>query len=161
MKINILLLVLLLLALWRAWRGCRAGLVGEVSRLVSLVAALFVLSLVVVIISSFRAGDTKNGIIAVILLLITGILLHLVTFVMKALKAIAELPLINLVNAALGLAAGIAEVMLGAWLMYYIINIFPTGELGVKIMEWTNENQLLQKLYEWNPVINGLSRLRL
>ena len=156
MNINLLLPALLLLAVWRAWRGEMNGFAEEIYRLISLVAALFVLALLLMAVSSFRADDMKNGIISVILLIITGIVLHLFGIIMKSLKAIAKLPIISFLNRLLGLAAGIAEVIVGAWIMYCVIHAFPTGEFGTQIMIWTQESEWLMKLYEANRITEWL-----
>ncbi len=156
MNINLLLPALLLLAVWRAWRGYKNGFAEEIYRLISLVAALFVLALLLMAVSSFRADDMKNGIISVILLIITGIVLHLFGIIMKSLKAIAKLPIISFLNSLLGLAAGIAEVIVGAWIMYCVIHAFPTGEFGTQIMIWTQESEWLMKLYEANRITEWL-----
>ena len=156
MNINLLLPALLLLAVWRAWRGYKNGFAEEIYRLISLVAALFVLALLLMAVSSFRAYDMKNGIISVILLIITGIVLHLFGIIMKSLKAIAKLPIISFLNRLLGLAAGIAEVIVGAWIMYCVIHAFPTGEFGTQIMIWTQESEWLMKLYEANRITEWL-----
>ena len=156
MNINLLLPALLLLAVWRAWRGYKNGFAEEIYRLISLVAALFVLALLLMPVSSFRADDMKNGIISVILLIITGIVLHLFGIIMKSLKAIAKLPIISFLNRLLGLAAGIAEVIVGAWIMYCVIHAFPTGEFGTQIMIWTQESEWLMKLYEANRITEWL-----
>ena len=156
MNINLLLPALLLLAVWRAWRGYKNGFAEEIYRLISLVAALFVLALLLMAVSSFRADDMKNGIISVILLIITGIVLHLFGIIMKSLKAIAKLPIISFLNSLLGLAAGIAEVIVWAWIMYCVIHAFPTGEFGTQIMIWTQESEWLMKLYEANRITEWL-----
>ena len=156
MNINLLLPALLLLAVWRAWRGFKNGLAEEIYRLISLVAALFVLSLLFMAVTSFQADDMKNSIISIILLLITGIVLHLFGIIMKSLKAIAKLPVISFLNSLLGLAAGIAEVIVGAWILYCIIHAFPTGEFGARIMTWTQESEWLTKLYEANYIMKWL-----
>lgn len=155
--LNPLLLILLLFGIWRAWRGAKNGFAEEISRLVGLIAALFVLALILMIVTSFRKDDIQNGVIAVIFLLITGILLHLFSFIMKALKSIASLPLINLLNGLLGVAAGVAEVIVAAWLMYYLIELLPQSALGDQILRWTEENEWLAWLYEANYITQWLS----
>ena len=156
MNINLLLPVLLLLAVWRAWRGFKNGLADEVYRLISLLAALFVLALVLMAVTSFQEDEVKNGVIAVMLLIVTGISLHLFGTIKKALQAIAGLPIISFLNSLFGLAAGIAEVVVAAWLMYYIIAVFPTGAFGVQIMEWTRGSEWLTRLYEANQITEWL-----
>ena len=152
MNINLLLPVLLLLAAWRAWRGFKNGFADEVYRLISLIAALLVLALLLMAAASFQEKDIKNGMIAAVLLLIAGILLHLFGIIMKSLKTIAKLPVISLLNSLLGLAAGIAEIIIAAWIMYCIIQAFPTGEFGERIMGWTQESEWLTKLYRANRI---------
>ena len=153
MNINLLLPALLLLAAWRAWRGFKNGLAEEIYRLISLVAALFVLALVIM---AVRSDEIKNGVISVILLIIIGILLHLFGIIMKSLKAIVKLPIISFLNSVLGLAAGIAEIIVTAWIMYCVIQTFPTGEFGRQIMVWTQESEWLTKLYEANRITEWL-----
>ena len=75
---------------------------------------------------------------------------------MKSLKAIAKLPVISFLNSLLGLVAGIAEVIVGAWILYCIIHAFPTGEFGARIMTWTQESEWLTKLYEANYIMEWL-----
>lgn len=106
MNINLLLIILIALGIWRAVRGFKTGLAEEVNRLVSLVVALFVLALAIMAISSFMDHNNQNGIIAIILILITGIVFHLLSIVLRSLKTIAGLPIINLFNSLLGIAAG-------------------------------------------------------
>lgn len=148
MKINLLLILVAALGLWRAWRGLRNGFINEMNRLISLAAALFVLVMAVTAVFSFMEKDNKNGIIAIILLLMTGILLHMLGIVLKALRAIAGLPFINLLNACLGMAVGLAETVAALWLLYCMIQWFPDLLPGEQIMKWTAENEWLMKLYE-------------
>ena len=121
MNFNILLIILLALCIWRAVRGFRTGMAEEVYRLISLVVALFVLALSIMAISSFMDHDNKNGIIAIILIVITGILFHLLSIVLNSLKTIAGLPIISFFNSLLGIAAGILEVVVALWILYIII----------------------------------------
>lgn len=159
MNFNILLIILLALCIWRAVRGFRTGMVEEVYRLISLVVALFVLALSIMAISSFMDHDNKNGIIAIILIVITGILFHLLSIVLNSLKTIAGLPIISFFNSLLGIAAGILEVVVALWILYIIIQNFPTGAFGEQIMKWTNENEWLLRLYQSNYISGWISSL--
>ena len=150
MNINVLLILLAALGIWRAWCGFRKGMVEELNQMISLLAAAFVLLLGYVAFASFRSHDNKNGVIAAIVLVMIGLALHILGVLLKAIKAIAALPLINIANAVLGIAVGVAEAIVGAWILYCIIQYFPTGDFGKQIMEWTNENEWLVKLYQSN-----------
>ncbi len=158
-EINLLLLIFAALSLFRAWRGARKGFVEEVNTLISLLAALFVMALILMIVVTFREKDYKNGVIAVLLLIMTGILLHLLSIVRKALRAIVDLPLIRWADHLLGLAAGAAEGIAAAWIMYEIIQRFPTGKVGEQIMAWTAENGILTWVYQSNRLTAWLTAL--
>lgn len=118
MNINILLIIALALCLWRAYRGFRVGMAEEIYRLISLVVALFVLALSIMAISSFMDHNNKNGIVAVILIIITGIVFHLLSIVLNSLKTVAKLPIISFFNSILGIAAGVLEVAVALWILY-------------------------------------------
>ena len=157
MNINILLIIALALCLWRASRGFRVGMAEEIYRLISLVVALFVLALSIMAISSFMDHNTKNGIVAVILIIITGIVFHLLSIVLNSLKTVAKLPIISFFNSILGIAAGVLEVAVAFWILYIIIQNFPTGSFGEQIMKWTNENEWLLRLYNSNYISGWIS----
>lgn len=157
MNINILLIIALALCLWRAYRGFRVGMAEEIYRLISLVVALFVLALSIMAISSFMDHNNKNGIVAVILIIITGIVFHLLSIVLNSLKTVAKLPIISFFNSILGIAAGVLEVAVAFWILYIIIQNFPTGAFGEQIMKWTNENEWLLRLYDSNYISGWIS----
>lgn len=158
-EINILLLIFIALLLFRAWRGAKKGFVEEVNTLISLLAAFFVIALILIIVVTFRAEDYKNGTIAVLLLLMTGIILHLLGIVRKALRAIADLPVLRQADHLLGLAAGVCEAIVAAWIMYEVIRRFPTGEAGARIMAWTEASSILTRVCESNRLTVWLSAL--
>lgn len=149
MEINLLLIILVVVAVWRMWMGFRNGLIDEMNRVISLAAALFVLALAVMIIYGFMEENTKNIITAVIALVVTGLAFRLINIVIKSLKALVKLPIINLLNGILGAAAGFAEIILFCWIMYTVIQLLPDNKVGEQIMIWTNENQYLMTLYSF------------
>jgi uncharacterized membrane protein required for colicin V production len=149
MEINLLLIILVVVAVWRMWMGFRNGLIDEMNRVISLAAALFVLALAVMIIYGFMEENTKNIITAVIALVVTGLAFRLINIVIKSLKALVKLPIINLLNGILGAAAGFAEIILLCWIMYTVIQLLPDNKVGEQIMIWTNENQYLMTLYSF------------
>jgi len=150
MEINLLLIILVVVAVWRIWQGFRNGLVDEINRLISLVMALFVLSLAVMIIYGFMEENMKNVITAVVVLIVSGVVFHLINFVMKSIKTLAKLPIIGFLNSILGMIIGLAEVVVISWIMYIVIELFPTGNFGEQITAWTVENEYLMRLYESN-----------
>lgn len=148
---NILLVVLAVLVIWRGWRGMETGLVDELGKLLSLVISLFVLSVGILLYTSVKESDTKNIVLSIVILILTGLAAKLVNLVIKSLSAIAHLPIINILNGLLGILIGAAEVVVLLWIVYVVIANFDTGEFGRLMMEWTFQNELLTKVYEINP----------
>lgn len=149
---NVLIIVLAVLALWRGMRGMKIGLVDEVGRLLSLVISLFVISLGILLYTSIKAGDTKNIVLSVIIIIITGIAAKAVRLVVQSLSTIAHLPIISALNSLLGIAIGVAEVVVALWIVYVLIASFDLGSFGLWITNQTVESELLQKLYDMNQI---------
>ena len=156
MNINILLIIFIVLAVWRGRSGAVRGLTGEVYRLLSLVITLFVLSVGILLYTSIKEKDTLNIVLSLVVLVLTGVISKLVTLVMKSLGGIAHLPFLSFLNKMLGIAVGITEIVVFLWIIYVIIGEFDTGMFGDRIMEWTSQSRLLQKLYDLNYVADIL-----
>lgn len=154
---NILLITLVILAVWRGWRGMKKGMVEEVGGLISLVISLFVLSLGILLYTSVKTSDTKNIVLSVIMILVTGLVARLVHLVFKSLAAIAHLPVINVLNGLLGIAIGVAEVVVVLWILYVVVANFELGSFGAQITSWTKQSEVLQKLYDMNQIAYWMS----
>lgn len=154
---NLLVILITVLILWRIIEGWKTGFAAELNKLVSLVVALFVLSLAVMVISSFMDKDYKNGTIAVILIMVVGLVLRLVNILLHSVMTIARLPILNILNRLLGIGVGFMEVIVAAWIMYTIIETLPTGPFGEHVMKWTLENEYLLKIYNANFIIKWIN----
>ncbi len=149
---NFLLLVGIALVIWRGVQGMKIGLVDELGRLVSLVLSLFVLSLGILLYTSVKTENTKNIVLSIVMILVTGIVWRILKLVIDSLSAVAHLPLLNVVNSVLGIAAGVAEVVVVFWILYVVTANFDLGSFGRQIMEWTRQSPILQKLYDMNRI---------
>ena len=156
---NFLLIILILVAAWRGWRGAKRGFVDEAGRLISLLISLFVLSLAILLYTSIREKDTKNIILSAVMLLLTGFAAKLIHLLTKSLSALARLPLIALINRILGLAIGILEVVVALWIIYVIVAAFDTGAFGQTVMRWTEDSEILQKLFRMNRIAYWMAGL--
>lgn len=156
---NLLVIFFVLLVLWRAYKGLRGGFAREVNSLVSLFMALIVLSAAFVLVAGIVEKNTKTIVVAVILLAGMSILYRLISLVMKSIETIAKLPVINLINMLLGMAAGALEVLVVFWILYVIIGNFPTGAFGEKIMEWTTQSTIMINVYNKNYIANWIASL--
>lgn len=149
---NILIIVLIVLAVWRGMRGMKIGLVDEMGRLLSLVISLFVISVGILLYTSVKTNDTKNIVLSVVILVITGIVTRIIRLMVKSLSAIAHLPVISALNSLLGIAIGVAEVVVALWIVYVVIANFDLGSFGLWMIGQTRENEFLQKLYDMNQI---------
>lgn len=149
---NILLIVFIVLAVWRGWHGMKIGLVDEIGRLLSLVISLFVLSLGILLYTSVKTDDTKNIVLSIIMIIVTGLAARLMRMVIKSLSAIAHLPVLNALNGLLGIAIGIAEIVVVLWILYVVVASFELGDFGLQIINWTKQSEMLQQLYDMNQI---------
>lgn len=149
---NILLIVFIVLAVWRGWHGMKTGLVDEIGRLLSLVISLFVLSLGILLYTSVKTDDTKNIVLSVIMIIVTGLVARLMRMVIKSLSAIAHLPVLSALNGLLGIAIGIAEIVVVLWILYVVVASFELGDFGLQIINWTKQSEMLQQLYDMNQI---------
>ena len=62
-----------------------------------------------------------------------------------------------MINDLLGGVIGIAEVVVGIWIVYIIIGTFDTGTFGALIMDWTKQSEFLNKLYEMNKIAEWMT----
>lgn len=144
---NLLLIVLIVLVLWRGWCGMRNGLVEEAGGLLLMVITLFVISLGILLYTSIKEGDTKNIILSVAVMLVTGLAVKLLRLAIRSLSALAHLPLIGILNSLLGVAVGIAEVVVVLWSLYLVIANFDLGSFGLWVTTQTGESEILRKLH--------------
>jgi uncharacterized membrane protein required for colicin V production len=157
--VNLLVIIFIAFALWRALKGFKNGFAKEVNSLVSLFMALVVLSMALLLFASVMQKNTKTTIISIVLLVVVSMLYRLISVLMKSLETIAKLPVINLINKLLGMAAGALEVLAVFWILYVIIGSFPTGQFGEKVMEWTHQSTILINVYNKNYIANWIATL--
>lgn len=158
---NVLAVIFIILAVWRICRGFRNGLAGEVNGLLSLFMALVVISTALLLLGGILQKNTRVIVIAAVILVIVSFLYRLLGTLMKSIETVAKLPLISLVNRLSGAAAGAVEILIIFWMLYIIIDSFPTGLFGKRIMEWTEESALLINIYNRNYIANWIMSLGL
>ena len=95
-------------------------------------------------------------IIAVVLLVIISFLYRLIGMLMKSIETVAKLPVVNLVNAIAGALAGALEALVIFWIIYIIIDSFPTGQFGEQIKEWTVQSEILIHVYNRNYIAHWI-----
>ena len=150
---NLTLLVVALIIVLAMIHGFKKGLTKEISSLISWAVTLFVMSLVIMLITSFRASQGKNMMITIVILVITGMVYSIVKFVFKPAKVIAKLPLFHFLDQLLGLVVGLAEGFVLVWLMYVLNESGLLGSLGEMIRTDTARSEILTIIYEYNYLI--------
>lgn len=153
---NLLVILFLILIIWYIYKGYKRGFAKEISGLVSLFMALIVLSVIFLLIASILEENMKTTVIAVVLLVIVSFVSRFVNMLTKSVETLAKLPVIGLVNRLLGAGAGVVKLLIIFWIMYMIIDSFPTGQFGEQIMAWTNQSTLLINVYNKNYIANWI-----
>ena len=150
---NITLIIVLLIIIIASVHGFKKGITKELSSLISWVVTLFVMSLVIMLYTSFNNNETKNTIFTVIILAVVGIIYSVVRFVLKPAKFIAKLPLFHFLDQLLGLLIGVAEGFLIVWLLYVLNESGIFGVVGEMIRTDTARSEILSLIYEYNYLI--------
>lgn len=101
-----------------------------------------------------RATDLVMRVISfVLVLLIAVISFHLLSVV---LKVVEKLPLIGGINRLLGLFAGLVKGILIIWLVFAVIAMAGTTDIGIALISYIYESPLLIWVYENNFVLTLL-----
>lgn len=160
-KVNILAVIFIILVVCGIWKGFKNGLASEINGLISLFMALVVISTALLLLGGILQKNTKVIVISAVILVIVSFLYRLLGMLMKSIETVAKLPLISLVNRLAGAMAGAVEILIIFWMIYIIVDSFPTGLFGRRIMEWTNESALLMNIYHRNYIANWIMGLGL
>lgn len=160
-RVNLLTIVFVILVIWCMYRGLKSGFAKEVNGLVSLFMALVVLSVTLLLIGSILQKNTKLALISVIMLTIVSFLYRLLKTVMQSIETVAELPVISLLNALAGALAGGLKILVVFWIIYIVVNNFPTGAFGEWIMDRTEQSTILINVYHKNYIADWIMGLGL
>ena len=149
----ITLLIVFFIIILAMIHGFKKGFTKEISSLISWAVTLFVMSLVIMLYTSFSADEGKNMILTIVMLVITAMVYSIVKFVFKPAKIIAKLPLFRILDQLLGLVIGVAEGFVLVWLMYVLNESGMLGGFGDMIRADTAKNEILSLVYEYNYLI--------
>lgn len=100
--------------------GFHSGFAHEISGLVSLIASIFVILLIAGVIQGLRSGKASNLAVGIILLVVFGAIYRIIHIFISSVNFIARLPLINWLDSALGLVAGLLE----GFAILYVLEYF-------------------------------------
>ena len=150
---NFTLIIFFLIIILAAVHGFKKGMTKEISGLISWAVTLFVMSLIIMLYTSFNANEGKNTIFTVIILAAVAIIYGVIRLFLKPVKIVAKLPLFRFLDQILGFVIGIAEGFLIVWLMYVLNESGIFGQFGEMINADTARSQILSLIYEYNYLI--------
>lgn len=147
---NITLIIVFAIFILTMVHGYKRGMTKEISGLVSWAVTLFVMSLVIMLYTSFRANEGKNMVVTIIILVAVALVNGIVRLFLKPIKLVAKLPILKFLDQLLGIIIGLAEGFLIVWLMYVLNASGLFGQFGEMIAADTLRSQILSLIYEYN-----------
>lgn len=101
-------------------------------------------------VSEGMADFILNGISFFIALAVAIILLHIIS---QVLGLVSMIPIIHGINKYLGMAAGALYGFVIVWIVFYIIALCSTSEIGTALISYIYESPFLTYIYEHNLII--------
>lgn len=150
---NITLIIVFLIFILAMIHGYKKGMTKEITGLISWTVTLFVMSLVIMLYTSFRANEGKNVVFTLIILAAVAIVNGIIRLFLKPVKLAAKLPILKFLDRLAGIVVGIAEGFLIVWLMYVLNESGIFGQVGEMIKADTARSQILSLIYEYNYLI--------
>lgn len=150
MTISITLILVVFLMIAGVVTGFKKGLVRSVTSLIFVLATVIMLSLGM---SIYRNYEMHNGLrvfLAVLFLIIFGAAFGLLRVVIKALKAIANLPVIKVLDNLAGALAGVVIALLLVELLYVAGFYNYLGNFSSILLDDIRNNETLYLLFKYN-----------
>ena len=89
---NITLIIVFVIFILTIVHGYKKGMTKEISGLVSWAVTLFVMSLVIMLYTSFRANEGKNMVVTIIILAAVALVNGIIRLFLKPIKLVVKLP---------------------------------------------------------------------
>lgn len=150
---NFTLIIVLLIFILSMVHGFKKGMIKEVSGLISWIVTLFVISLIVMLYTSFRANESKNMVFTIILLLAVAVVNGVIRLFLKPVKLAVKLPILKMLDQLAGIVIGMAEGFLIVWLIYVLNESGSFGQIGEMMKADTVRSQILSWIYEYNYLV--------
>lgn len=98
----------------------------------------------------YMADWVLRGITFLITLLVTSFLIKLL---LSILNIVEKLPLLKGVNRLLGGIVGVLQGLLIVWLLFFLVTVFCTTQIGQSALSYINASEFLTFLYQYNGVL--------
>lgn len=148
-QINWLLVIVGAIALYYTVKGGADGFIRTVFEMFSVLAAALAASLAAPYINSVL----KTGAPLFSFLIGYAVFWLVLKYVCAALDLISKLPIINELNKAAGILAGLFRGIFMIWLLFIVITVFREASWGTAALEMIGESRLLTKLYDGNLIL--------
>lgn len=149
-NMNFTIIVGIILVILGIWAGFKTGFVKGITHLVALIATIVTLALILMLTSSYRAGETKNTIFTLVIMAILGAVYSVVRFLLRSFKVISKLPIIEFANSIFGVLIGLLWVLV---LFMALVSLGMRGYLGPVspiIQNDVNSNLFLTIISKYN-----------
>ncbi len=109
-------------------------------------------------IAKYTAQVVVNITAFLLTFIVVSIILRAIIF---SLNVIADLPGFGLMNRLAGGALGMLGVLILVWVVFVMITLLYTTEIGKEMFEMIQSNRMLSVIYEHNPIMKLATTLRL
>lgn len=134
--------------------GYMKGLVGEITTFIALVLGVIGLALVMLVVDNALDEEFDDALLILLFLLVFIMLVQLIKVLLKTVKFLAKLPLINGVNKLLGTLLGIAEGVVVVWVCFILISKYNVFGKSIEMLEMIKENKFTDFLYDSNLFVS-------
>ena len=109
----------------------------------------------------YAAAYISRMVIRVLSFLVTSLLaIIIVKALMVAVDILGELPVIGLANHLGGAAVGVLLAVLAVWILFLVITLMYSSEIGASCFEMIKESKFLTFLYDKNILLEKLMAFR-
>lgn len=103
----------------------------------------------------YMTGIIINALAFILTFIVIRILLWAISL---ALDLISKLPVLNQINKAAGLAAGILHGLIIVWLLFILLTVFGGSEFGQKAFAMIDDSVILSTIYNNNLLLGFITR---
>lgn len=143
----------MILILLGARIGYAIGITRGISHLIALIATVLTLMLVLMLTASLRAGQSRNTIITIVILVILGSVYGIVKFLLGAARKVSELPLLHQLDKLAGAFAGILWFFIIYMVMIAMSYRGFFGSFGVMVSADVKKSTILSLINQYNILI--------
>ena len=149
---NWLLIGFIVLTLYRVIDAGHRGIVKEVLILISLLFMSIFIPILMVGVNAYFNEDILKMVGAIIICIIILAIHSMIKLVLLPARILAKIPIVNWLNKALGLLAGLAEGVFVLWAVLYAIDFGMLAEYTEVMKPMVAESEILTWFTERNMI---------